>query len=49
MKQFMKYAAVGLAGYFIGFYELKYKFLKAYAENTLKSKEGEEKTEEEES
>jgi hypothetical protein len=28
MKNFVKYAAVGLAGYFIGFYEMKYKTLK---------------------
>ena len=36
MKQFVKYMAVGLTGYFIGFYEMKYKMMKvmlsAYAE-----------------
>ena len=29
MKNFIKFAAVGLAGYFIGFYEMKYKAIKA--------------------
>ena len=28
MKNFIKFAAVGLAGYFVGFYEMKYKFMK---------------------
>ena len=28
MKQFLKYAAVGIAGYFIGWYEMKYKTMK---------------------
>lgn len=32
MKDFVKYAAVGLAGYFIGFYEMKYNVIKAFAE-----------------
>lgn len=31
MKNFIKFAAVGLAGYFIGFYEMKYKAIKAIA------------------
>ena len=31
MKQFLKYAAVGLAGYTIRFYEMKYKVVKAIA------------------
>lgn len=30
MKQFMKYAAVGVAGYLVGFYEMKYKSSKSY-------------------
>lgn len=30
MKQFMKYAAVGVAGYLVGFYEMKYKVVKSY-------------------
>ena len=29
MNKYIKYAAIGLAGYFIGFYEMKYKFIKA--------------------
>ena len=29
MKNFLKYAAVGVAGYLIGFYEFKYKVVKA--------------------
>ena len=29
MKPFVKYAAVGLAGYLVGFYEMKYKATKA--------------------
>lgn len=40
--QIIKYAAVGLAGYFIGFYEMKYKtvkcMLKAYVEESEKEK-----------
>lgn len=32
MKNFVKFAVVGLAGYFIGFYECKYKVMKAYIE-----------------
>lgn len=32
MKQFMKYAAVGVAGYLVGFYEMKYKVVKAMAQ-----------------
>lgn len=41
MRQFVKYAAVGLCGYFIGFYEMKYKtvktLLKVYAEKETKN------------
>ena len=29
MKPFVKYAAVGLAGYLVGFYEMKYKATKS--------------------
>ena len=29
MRPFVKYAAVGLAGYLVGFYEMKYKTTKA--------------------
>ena len=49
MKQFIKYASVGLAGYFVGFYEMKYKVVKAieneYIEQDLEDSE-EEKEEE---
>ena len=37
MKEFIKYAAVGVAGYLIGFYEMKYKVLKVVAENACKN------------
>ena len=36
MKNLIKYAAVGLAGYFVGFYEMKYHVVKAFAESKLK-------------
>lgn len=51
MKTFVKYAAVGFAGYLVGFYEMKYKTMKllieAYAKNASNdssepAKEGEE-------
>ena len=29
MKDFVKYAAVGIAGYLVGFYEMKYKLVKS--------------------
>ena len=54
MKNFIKFAAVGLAGYFVGFYEMRYKFMKtmlvsyAEAENDL-VKESKEDSKEEES
>lgn len=32
MKQFLKYAAVGVAGYLVGFYEMKYNVVKAIAQ-----------------
>lgn len=35
MKQFIKYAAVGVAGYLVGFYEFKYKVVKAMAEGFI--------------
>lgn len=34
MKNYVKFAVVGLAGCFIGFYECKYKAMKAYIEST---------------
>ena len=36
MKNFTKLAVVGLAGYYIGFYECKYKAIKAYTKLTNK-------------
>ena len=35
MRNFIKYAAVGIAGYFIGFYEMKYKIVKCIAEGKI--------------
>lgn len=51
MRTFVKYAAVGFAGYLVGFYEMKYKAMKvlveAYAkkesnDSSEQAKEGEE-------
>lgn len=39
MKNFIKYAAVGLAGYFVGFYELKYRIMKSMALQAVENKE----------
>lgn len=36
MKKIIGYAAIGIAGYLIGFYEMKYKVVKAIAENAIK-------------
>lgn len=38
MKDLLKYAAVGVAGYLIGFYEFKYKVVKAMAVGSMKTK-----------
>ena len=35
MRNFIKYAAVGVAGYLIGFYEMKYKLLKTIVETKV--------------
>ena len=49
MKQFMKYAAVGVAGYLVGFYEMKYNVVKAMAQGFVeKEQEGSKKEKEEE-
>ena len=48
MKNIVKYGLVGLAGYFIGFYEMKYKTIKLMLMNELKketSKKGDDKGE----
>ena len=47
MKNFIKYAAIGFAGYLIGFYEMKYNLVKAIAVHKLES-ESKEKEEESE-
>ena len=47
MKQFVKYAAVGVAGYLVGFYEMKYKVIKAIAQGSIE-KEQENSNEEKE-
>ena len=41
MKNFIKYAAVGIAGYFIGFYEMKYKIVKLMLDNKIKEEQKE--------
>lgn len=46
MKNFVKYAAVGVAGYLVGFYEMKYKVVKAIAQRHIE-KEDSKKEEEE--
>lgn len=38
-KTLIKYAAVGVAGYLIGFYEMKYKVVKAMAIGAMEKKE----------
>ena len=48
MKNIVKYGLVGLAGYFIGFYEMKYKTIKLMLTNEINketSKEGDDKGE----
>ena len=48
MKNFVKFAAVGLAGYLIGFYEMKYKTVKALLQvNIDKKSESTDKKDEE--
>lgn len=42
MTKFIKYAAVGIAGYLVGFYEMKYKLVKAVAMARLNSDSKEE-------
>lgn len=47
MKKFVGYAMVGVAGYFIGFYEMKYKVIKAMAKGLLEEKSKNNKEQEE--
>ena len=52
MKNVIKFGLAGLAGYFVGFYEYKYKVTKMIAKNALdklKEKESKEEGEKEES
>ena len=37
MKDYVKLAVVGVAGYLTGFYEMKYKVMKVMLENTIKN------------
>ena len=39
MKNFIKFAAVGIAGYLIGFYEMKYKIMKVMLTKELDNRE----------
>lgn len=48
MNKFVKYAAVGLAGYFIGFYEMKYKALKSIVNVYVENNQDDSKDEKEE-
>lgn len=51
MKQFLKYATVGVAGYLIGFYEMKYKvtnaMLKVFIEKEKEPKDSKKENEDE--
>ena len=49
MKNIVKYGLVGLAGYFIGFYEMKYKIIKLMLMNELKKETSKERDDKEES
>lgn len=46
MKQYVKYALVGVAGYLIGFYEMKYKVIKAIAKGRIGKEEPKDNVEE---
>ena len=48
MKDFVKYAAVGVAGYLIGFYEMKYRVTKAMLEGFVEKEKDEKDSEEKE-
>lgn len=41
MKKYVKYAVIGVAGYLIGFYEMKYKVIKAIANGVIEREEKE--------
>lgn len=48
MKNYVKYAVIGVAGYLIGFYEMKYKVIKAIANGVMEREMKESKEEQEE-
>ena len=48
MKNAIKFGLVGLAGYFVGFYEMKYKVTKFIAKNALERLEEKSPKEEDE-
>lgn len=41
MKNYVKYAVIGVAGYLIGFYKMKYKVIKAIANGVIEREEKE--------
>lgn len=45
MKNLIKLAAVGIGGYLIGYYEMKYKVVKLVAESYVEKEEKEKKEE----
>lgn len=47
MKNLIKLAMVGVAGYFIGFYEMKYKVMKIMLDNSINVMSNESQKEEE--
>lgn len=48
MKNIIKYGLVGLAGYLVGFYEMKYKMMRIMLESQFKKDNESEKEKEEE-
>ena len=46
MKNFIKYGAVGLIGYLVGFYEMKYKVMKIMLESQCEKDKNSKKDEE---
>ena len=48
MKNFIKFAAVGVAGYLVGVYEMKYRVTKAMLEGFVKKEKDEKDSEEKE-
>ena len=47
MKTFIKYAAVAVAGYLVGFYEMKYKVTKAMLQGFVEKENDQEDSKEE--